>query len=262
MADFIDKLGLDCLVEDEESTKTWEEKNLNEKLAEVQETTKRLLQQVQEMEMTSDTLCDSPELSDSDKSCENQQEKASEKGSYGGYNTLAEYQDSWEDKELDRLQATLERFKEQRKLREKEVIPEGEVITDESPKIYYPSHLKTVAMRLSYSTDEENIAFFRNVLRFLIYDGSWLFYIANKNEEGKFMFPCIEEKGKFYVPIFTGPEELPADRKGTVLKSSINKAMDAAFKDKNISGIVINPYSDQLYVEKWFVLNAVFKAGL
>jgi len=90
-----------------------------------------------------------------------------------------------------------------------------------------------------------------DIFRAYVEEGKWLFS-NGKVEDGNTSVLMIQEKGKNYIPVYTDDEHIK--NKNSIIQTDINKYIESMCFEKEISGLVINPGIQNLYMEKEYIL--------
>ena len=101
----------------------------------------------------------------------------------------------------------------------------------------------------------ENIAAFEKIFKKYVDEGCWLPFICYK-EEG-FPLVIIEERGKYYAAMLSHTSQLPRDIDVKVVITDINKLIDRVFENEDINGIVIDPFTTCMFIEKYYLLKII-----
>lgn len=67
----------------------------------------------------------------------------------------------------------------------------------------------------------------------------------------------IESRGKHFAAMFSDPSEISNPDKVSIVLTDINKLIEPVFHNENIDGIVIDPYTTSLFLEKPFLLKCI-----
>ena len=101
----------------------------------------------------------------------------------------------------------------------------------------------------------ENITAFEKIFKKYVDEGCWLPLICYK-EEG-FPLVIIEERGKYYAAMLSHTSQLPRDIDVKVVITDINKLIDRVFGNEEIDGIVIDPFTTGMFIEKYYLLKII-----
>ena len=101
----------------------------------------------------------------------------------------------------------------------------------------------------------ENITAFEKIFKKYVDEGCWLPFICYK-EEG-FPLVIIEERGKYYAAMLSHTSQLPRDIDVKVVITDINKLIDRVFENEDINGIVIDPFTTCMFIEKYYLLKII-----
>lgn len=110
------------------------------------------------------------------------------------------------------------------------------------------SHAIDVLMK--HDTEETRRHVF-SIFRKYVEDGKWLFSIGKMDEKGTRLY-TVNERGKQYIPVYTDGK-LVEKRGGTVFQTDVNKYLQTLYATTDISGLVLNPGSQNLYLEKDYI---------
>lgn len=106
---------------------------------------------------------------------------------------------------------------------------------------------------MKYNNSENQKKVF-DIFRAYIEEGKWLFSNGSI-ENGKTSVLLIQEKGKNYIPVYTDKEYVK--NKNSIIQTDINKFIESIYSSKEIAGLVINPGSQNLYMEKEYILKVL-----
>ncbi len=122
------------------------------------------------------------------------------------------------------------------------------------------SELKIAVLNLLSSQRNDNIKIFSKVLKGYIDDGTWVHMSGKQGEKG-FLMTVIERRGKHFAVMFSDPSEIKNQNEGNIVLTDINKLLESVFQNINIDGIVIDPDSTSLCLEKPFLLKCILHGG-
>jgi hypothetical protein len=118
------------------------------------------------------------------------------------------------------------------------------------------SELKIAVLNLLSSQSPDNMKLFAQVLRSYIDNNTWVHIPGNEDENG-FRITVLERRGSHFAAMYSDPSEIRNAEKGSILLTDINKLIDPVFQNKDIDGIVIDPYTTSLCLEKPFLLKCI-----
>ena len=97
---------------------------------------------------------------------------------------------------------------------------------------------------------------FAAALRKCVESGDWVPVIGGFKSNNKFWFNCVYSRNRPYLPWYTDPSEIMSKAESTMF-TDINKLIDTMFADSNIAGMIINPDTDALCIDKGYFLKIV-----
>ena len=119
-----------------------------------------------------------------------------------------------------------------------------------------PSEPLYIALKnIKNAQTAENIAAFEKIFRKYVEEGCWLPFICY-NEEGFRLF-IVKERGKYYAAMLSHTSQLPKDIDVKVAITDINKFIDRVFGNEAIDGIVIDPFTTGMFIEKYYLLKII-----
>ena len=101
----------------------------------------------------------------------------------------------------------------------------------------------------------ENIAAFEKIFKKYVDEGCWLPLICY-NEEGFRLF-IVEERDKYYAAMLSHTSQLPKNVDVKVAITDINKFIDRVCENEAIDGIVIDPFTTCMFIEKYYLLKII-----
>ncbi len=111
--------------------------------------------------------------------------------------------------------------------------------------------LQAAIKELKKNQSQKNIIAFAKEFKKLYSQEAWVPIPGRQTEKG-FQLYLFEERGKTYAAFFSNDEETKKHN-GEFLSTDIEKLIFAVLNNEEISGIVIDPYSIQFYMEKSFI---------
>ena len=119
-----------------------------------------------------------------------------------------------------------------------------------------PSEPLYIALKnIKNAQTAENIATFEKIFRKYVDEGCWLPFICY-NEEGFRLF-IVKERVKYYAAMLSHTSQLPKDIDVKVAITDINKFIDRVFGNEAIDGIVIDPFTTCMFIEKFYLLRII-----
>lgn len=122
---------------------------------------------------------------------------------------------------------------------------------DESPS--EPLYLALKNIKTSQTA--ENIATFEKIFKKYVDEGCWLPFICY-NEEGFRLF-IVEERGKYYATMLSHTSQLPKNIDVKVAITDINNFLNRVCGNEAIDGIVIDPFTTCMFIEKFYLLRII-----
>ena len=117
--------------------------------------------------------------------------------------------------------------------------------------------LYLAATKLLEENNPANIRAFSRILGTCINEKVWLHMPVIPDEHGE-QLVLLESRGKSYAAVYSDPSQALA--KGRILWTDINNLIDPVFATPDIAGIVIDPETTVLYLDKRFILKAALHA--
>ena len=87
-------------------------------------------------------------------------------------------------------------------------------------------------------------------------DGTWV-YMPGVNDENGFRFKLLESRGKYFALMFSDQTEIRNPGNESIISTDINKLMGPVFQRDDIAGIMIDPYTTGLCLEKVFLQKCI-----
>lgn len=91
-------------------------------------------------------------------------------------------------------------------------------------------------------------------------DASEWVHIGGENDEHGFRVNLISSRGKMFAAMYTDASEIRASAKSVML-TDINKLFEVVFHNDGISGVIIDPDTTSLCLEKGFLLKCLLHSG-
>ncbi|MBO7727725.1 MAG: hypothetical protein J6S50_04310, partial [Oscillospiraceae bacterium] len=117
------------------------------------------------------------------------------------------------------------------------------------------SELNSTVRELACKQGPETIAAFSKALRSFVENGTWV-SIPGRNDGSGFHFKVLETRGKRFAAMYSDPSEAPSDQ-GEICLAELNKLLYEVFHEPQIAGIVIDPFTSKLCMEKHFLLRNI-----
>lgn len=109
--------------------------------------------------------------------------------------------------------------------------------------------LDKAMQQLKQTDSNENIRAFADSFKALVDANAPVYFPVEKTPRGN-MLCMLSEKGQYYAVMFSG-EETARKTPGTeMLHTDINKLIASIFKNDQVAGIVIDPYTMAMYLDK------------
>ena len=118
------------------------------------------------------------------------------------------------------------------------------------------SGLKAALLEMINDQSDKNMVNFSKVLKYYVENGVWV-HMPGKQDDRGFMMKIVQSRGKLYAAMFSDPSEVRNPEKLDIIVTDINKLLDPVFQDPNISGIVIDPYTTFVCLEKRLILQCI-----
>ena len=117
------------------------------------------------------------------------------------------------------------------------------------------SELNSAVRELASKQGPETIAAFSKALRSFVGNSTWV-SIPGRNDGDGFRFKVLEARGKRFAAMYSDSSEAPADQ-GEICLAELNRLLDEVFHEPQIAGIVIDPFTTKLCLEKHFLLKCL-----
>ena len=111
----------------------------------------------------------------------------------------------------------------------------------------YDAFYKAIEKLKKNDTEENRVHVF-SVLRTMVEKEQWVFSTGDARE-GKCKASGIEERGHMYLPVYTCRETVKTKDR-CIFETSMSKFIDTLYASRELRGLVINPGSQELYIEK------------
>ncbi len=121
------------------------------------------------------------------------------------------------------------------------------------------SELTVAIEKLESNASVENQEHFAKIINHYVDNGLWIYMPIHKDENG-FRLKIIESRGNHYAAICSDCDKVKKDVCFDSLQTDINKVIESVFENENIDGIVINPYTSPLFLDKGFLLKCLIHA--
>lgn len=121
------------------------------------------------------------------------------------------------------------------------------------------SELSLAIEKLASSTSVENQKNFASVICSYVENGTWVPMPIHQEEKGM-RLKIIESRGKHFAAMCSDEAEMRKDSEFDIAITDINKLIESVFQNECIDGIVINPYTTVLCLEKEFLLKCLLHA--
>lgn len=121
------------------------------------------------------------------------------------------------------------------------------------------SELSLVIEKLATSPSVENQKNFAKTICSYVENGTWVHMPIHQDEKG-FRLKIIESRGKHYAAMCSDESEVKKDSEFDIAVTDINKLIEPVFQNEHIDGIVINPYTTVLCLDKEFLLKCLLHA--
>ena len=118
--------------------------------------------------------------------------------------------------------------------------------------------IKIAIQKLKKSQSAINVQEFSNSIYESINSKQWLPILGKNSGDKGFAMDYRFSDNKAYLSIFTDNKEIKRIPNGyTIIVTDVNKVIDSVFGNTQIKGIVINPDTDQMFLEKYFLLKVL-----
>ena len=121
------------------------------------------------------------------------------------------------------------------------------------------SDLTLAIEKLESNATVENQENFAKILNRYVESGTWIYMPIHQDEKG-YGLKIVESRGNHYAAMCSDSDKIKKDIGFDALNTDINKIIDSVFENENINGIVINPYTSPLYLDKVFLLKCLLHA--
>lgn len=121
------------------------------------------------------------------------------------------------------------------------------------------SELTTAIERLASDPSVANQISFAKLLTSYVENDVWVPMPISEDENG-YKFKIIQSRGKHYAAMCSDNTHIKKDADFNVAVTDINKLIDSVFQNQHINGIVINPYTTCLCLEKEYLLRCLIHA--
>ncbi|MBQ5956286.1 MAG: hypothetical protein IJL46_01810 [Clostridia bacterium] len=118
------------------------------------------------------------------------------------------------------------------------------------------SELRIAVQNLLSSQSPDNMRGFAKVLKSYIDDGTWIHMPCKKYEKG-FRMRIVDSRGKHFAALYSDASEIRNKGKDDIVLTDINKLIEPVFQNTDIDGIVIDPDTTSLCLEKHFLLKCI-----
>lgn len=121
------------------------------------------------------------------------------------------------------------------------------------------SELTLEIEKLASNPSANNQISFAKTLTNYVEAGTWIPMPIHKDENG-YRLKIIESHGKHYAAMYSDNTHMKKDSEFDVVVTDINKLIDPVFQNSHIDGIVINPYTSCVCLDKKFLLKCLLHA--
>lgn len=121
------------------------------------------------------------------------------------------------------------------------------------------SELSIAVEKMVSSPSVENQKNFASVISTYVEKEIWVPIPIHQDEKG-YRLKIIESRGKHYAAMCSDEAEVKKDSEFNVAVTDINKLIEPVFQNEYIDGIVINPYTTFLCLDKEFILKCLLHA--
>lgn len=121
------------------------------------------------------------------------------------------------------------------------------------------SELTLAIEKLESNASAENQENFAKILNRYVESGTWVYMPTHQDEKG-YRLKIVASRGGHYAAMCSDSDKIKKDKGFDVLNTDINKIFDSVFENENINGIVINPYTSPLFLDKGFLLKCLIHA--
>lgn len=122
--------------------------------------------------------------------------------------------------------------------------------------------VKRCIQALKASSNENNLFAFADAFRHCVEDKEWVAMLGQAEGEKGFCIDYRIRNGNPYAAWYTDPKEIKSKPHAgfSLLITDINKLIDPIFSNKDFKGMIINPDTDCLCLEKGFILKLLLHA--
>ena len=121
------------------------------------------------------------------------------------------------------------------------------------------SELTLAIEKLESNASAENQENFAKILNRYVESGTWIYMPIHQDEKG-YRLKIVASRGGHYAAMCSDSDKIKKDKGFDALNTDINKIFDSVFENENINGIVINPYTSPLFLDKGFLLKCLIHA--
>lgn len=118
------------------------------------------------------------------------------------------------------------------------------------------SELGIAVKKLAKSLSDENQKNFASIISAYVENETWVPIPVHQDKKG-YRLKIVESCGKYYAAMCSDESEIKKDLEFNIAITDINKLMDTVFQNEGIDGIVINPYTTVLFIDKEFLLKCL-----
>ncbi len=121
------------------------------------------------------------------------------------------------------------------------------------------SDLTLAIEKLESNTSVENQENFAKTLTRYVEGGTWIHMPIRRDERG-YRLKIVESRGNHYAAMCSDCDKVKKDIGFETFSTDINKFIEPVFENESIDGIVINPYTNPLFLDKGFLLKCLLHA--
>ncbi len=121
------------------------------------------------------------------------------------------------------------------------------------------SELSIAIENLATNPSVENQKQIAMVLTSYVEKNSWVPIPVHQDTNG-YQFKIVENRGKRYAAMYSDNTHIKKDPEYDIADTDINKLIEPVFHNEHIDGIVINPYTDFLCLDKSFLIKCLLHA--
>lgn len=121
------------------------------------------------------------------------------------------------------------------------------------------SELGAAIDKLASNASVENQKNFAKVLGSYVENETWVHMPVHQDGNG-YGLKIVESRGKYYAAMCSDKSEFKNEPGFDVMFTDINKLIEPVFQNDSIAGIVINPYTSFLCLDKEFLLKCILHA--